>query len=188
MPSCDCYWTPLSQVMAWWRWKTSHYLGQCWPRPSKQDGVTWPQWVKARTSETGAGPKLRPRILTTSVFITWARASNLKYTAIFFWCHYAILSTVYRVYDANKSIHTNTSELGMSRWWPFVVPVSWCPVRPCHSGSFGDRTPVTCVHSRVADLRMSSGMTAWLGAGVAALWLADQSHTPLEWHLTTSKN
>ena len=83
MPSCDCHWTPLSQVMAWWRRKTSHCLGQCWPRPSKQDGVTWPQWVKARTSECGAGPKLRPRILTTSVFITWARASNLKYTAIF---------------------------------------------------------------------------------------------------------
>ena len=36
----------LVQAMARCRQATSHYLGQCWPRPMASCGVTKPQWVK----------------------------------------------------------------------------------------------------------------------------------------------
>ena len=35
----------ISQVMAWYRQATSHYLSLCWPRSLSPYGVTRPQWV-----------------------------------------------------------------------------------------------------------------------------------------------
>ena len=127
----------LVQVMAWYRWATSHYLSQCWPRSVSPYGVTKPQFLQWYHILYGIIKKFNLAgqnvSLTNREFPTYDYDKNACTKTLIVMSYDQKSISNYGIFfmhdDVIKWNH-------FPRYWPFERGIHRSPVNPPHKGQW----------------------------------------------------